>query len=50
MDHYVRKVSHEFRHLDAFEDTSKLLIVIGILLFSGVPLTVIGIFTLASFT
>ena len=49
MDLYVRKVSHEFRHLDSFEDTSKLLIVIGLVLFAGIPLIVIGIFALASF-
>jgi len=48
MDIYVRKISHEFRRLDSFEDTSKLLIVIGLALFTGIPLTIIGILTLAA--
>lgn len=49
MDPYIRKISREFDHLDDYEDTTKLLIVLGLALFAGIPLTVIGIFTVASF-
>jgi len=48
MEH-VRKISQEFSYLDSYEDTAKLLIVIGLILTAGIPLLIIGILTVATF-